>query len=221
MGGPVTMLFSRNMVVLRHDHELTLVNTMRLDEAGLAALDELGKVKHVIRLAGFHGRDDPFYKDRYDATVWAVDGHVWARGFDNTKIKAEDGYFQADRYMTDSTELPIPGARLITIDCKAGEGLLVLDRDGGIAISGDALQNWSATDEYFNVPAKIVMKLMGFIKPHNVGPGWLKQAQPDLSQVKSLLDVPFDTVLPAHGGPVVGGAKDKFRPAIERATAKL
>src|SRR5262245_30354002 len=61
----VPVFASRTMTILRDGGSLALVNTVRLDDPGLAALDALGKVEHVIRLAGFHGSDDPFYKDRY------------------------------------------------------------------------------------------------------------------------------------------------------------
>ena len=52
--GPTT--FSRNMQVLKQGDELVLVNTVRLDDAGLEALDALGRVTHVVRLAGFPRR---------------------------------------------------------------------------------------------------------------------------------------------------------------------
>ena len=61
------------------------------------------------------------------------------------------------------------------------------------------------------------MKLMGFLKPHNVGPGWLKEAQPDLKQLRGVLDLDFENVLPVHGKPVIGDARAKFQPAILRA----
>ena len=57
-----------------------LINSLRLDEEGLAKLDELGKVTDVIRLGGFHGSDDPFYKERYGATSWAIEGQVYFNG---------------------------------------------------------------------------------------------------------------------------------------------
>jgi hypothetical protein len=216
MPGPIPVLFSRNMVVLRHGGELTLVNTLRLDDERLAKLDELGEVKNVIRLAGFHGMDDPFYKDRYGATVSVVDGQIYAPGFKNTKAERGDGYLEPDVEMSIDADLPISGARLITIDCLAGEGLLLLERDGGILISGDSLQNWATTNEYFSFSGKVLMKLMGFIKPHQVGPGWLKQSKPDRKQIGDLLELEFDKLLPGHGDPVIGGAREKLRPAIDR-----
>lgn len=66
------MSFSRNMTIVRENGVLTLINSVRLDERGLQALDALGRVANIIRLAGFHGLDDAFYKDRYDAKAWAV-----------------------------------------------------------------------------------------------------------------------------------------------------
>lgn len=215
MPGPLPMRFSRNMTVVRQGPSLTVINSMRLDETGLAALDELGKVEHVIRLAGFHGMDDPFYKDRYDAKIWVVAGMVYAKGFDAPKTAPADGYFQPDIEMEPDTELPIADASLITFSCKPSEGIIRLDRDGGILVAGDSLQNWRST-EYFNWLAKLMMRLMGFIKPHNLGPGWLKVAKPDVAEIKALLDLEFEHVLPVHGLPVIGDARTKYRKVIEK-----
>ena len=67
----------------------------------------------------------------------------------------------------------------------------------------------------FNFVAKIVMKRMGFLKPYNIGPGWLQFANPSVADVRSTLDLEFEHVLPCHGDAVIGGAKEKYRPAIE------
>ncbi len=218
MPGPLPMSFSRNMTVLRQGESLTLVNTMRLSEDGLRSLDALGKVERVLRLCGFHGLDDPFYKDRYGAEVWAIEGQRYARGFNANKPDAKT-YFEPDVRMTADTDLGIEGASLFVFETSSPpEGMLVLEREGGIVLSGDALQNWATTDEFFSLPAKIVMKLMGFIKPHNVGPGWLREAKPDRAEVRRVLDLEFEHLLPVHGAAVLGGAKAKFRPAIERVT---
>lgn len=212
---PIPMRFSRNMTVIRQGESLTLVGSMRLGDAGLAKLDGLGKVEHVIRLAGFHGMDDPFYKDRYDAKVWVVKGQRYIAGFD-AKKKGAVPYFTADVEMDDTTELPIAGAQLFVFkSARPPEGLLLLEREGGILVAGDSLQNWPRTDTYFNWPAKLMMKAMGFIKPHNVGPGWLKGAKPDVAEVRSVLDLDFDHLLPVHGDEVIGKAKAAYRPAID------
>jgi len=63
---------SRAMTIVRQGRELTLVNTVRLDDDGLQALDGLGAVRNIIRLGSSHGRDDAFYSDRYKVPVWAA-----------------------------------------------------------------------------------------------------------------------------------------------------
>ena len=62
------------MVIIRNGNELSLINTVRLNEEGLAVLDALGTVKNVIRIGAFHGRDDGFYLERYQAKLWALKG---------------------------------------------------------------------------------------------------------------------------------------------------
>jgi hypothetical protein len=215
MKRPMPLSFSRNMTVVRHNGDLTLINSIRLTDNGLAKLDELGTVKHVIRLAGFHGSDDPFYKDRYGASVWAIRDQFYSTEFDQAAA-AKSTYFEADVVIDETTELPIPGASLYRFkSTKPGEGLLLLDRDGGILISGDCLQNWGQTDRYFSFIAKFMMKRKGFIKPHNVGPAWYKFTNPDLTEMRGILDLEFEHVVPAHGAEVIGDAKLAFRPAIE------
>jgi|MEHZ01.4.fsa_nt_MEHZ011011141.1_4 hypothetical protein len=210
---PLPMKFSRNMTVVREGNELTLINTVRLNDAGLEQLDALGQVKHVIRIAGFHGMDDPFYKDRYGAKVWSVDA-VYNSSFEPDP-KPEDIYLEADVVLSGETILPISSARIVAINSSVPkEALLLLERDGGILISGDCLQSWSETDQYFSFIGKKMMKKAGFIKAHNVGPAWLKFAKPDKTEMKNILNVEFQNLLPAHGKPVVGSAKDRYREVL-------
>lgn len=48
------MRLSRNMIVVRDSDELTLISAIRLNDDGLARLESLGDVKHVIRLGDYH-----------------------------------------------------------------------------------------------------------------------------------------------------------------------
>jgi len=211
MPGPLPIRFSRNMTVVRDGDRLTLVNSMRLDDAGLRALDALGRVTDVVRLAGYHGMDDPFYKERYGAKVWAVAGQRYVAGFDQRGAS----YLTPDVEMTCSTELPMEGASLHVINGQPPEGLVLLERGGGVLVSGDALQNWGEPDQYFSWPSRWMLRSLGFIKPHNVGPAWLKRTHPKLDDLRALLEIEFEHVLPAHGGPVRGQARDSYRPTIE------
>jgi hypothetical protein len=205
--------FSRNMVVVREGERLVLINSLRLDDAGLAALDALGRVTDVIRLAGFHGRDDPFYKDRYDAKVWVVEGMRYFRGFDPRKTP--ESYFEPDATLGSDSALPLAGATLYAFGTRTPEALLRLPHAGGILVSGDCLQNWARPDRYFSFVGSLMMRAMGFIKPYNLGPGWIKATKPKAAEIRGILDLEFEHVLPAHGEPVVGGAKEKFRPVLE------
>jgi hypothetical protein len=210
--GPVPVTFSRAMTILQEGDRLVLVNSVRLDDAGLQALDALGKVTDVVRLAGNHGSDDPFYKERYGAKVWAADGAPYIPGF---SANAEP-YFEPDIRFDERTEMPL-GARPHLFHGKPVEAVIVLERSGGVAIAGDALQNWAAYDPFFNWLAKPMMKMGGFMKPHNVGPAWLRQTKPPAADLRKVLELPFDHLFPAHGTPVIRGARDKYRSAIEAA----
>lgn len=215
MPGFLPVAFSRNMTVIKEGERLVIVNSVRLDEAGLKQLDALGRVSDVIRIAGNHGMDDPFYKDRYGAKVWVVTGQRYTAGFN---AGAAQTYFTPDAEIDASTALPLAGARLYRIDSHPPEGILLLDREGGVAIVGDCLQHWHETDPYFSLFAKLMMPRMGFIKPHNVGPAWFKNCKPPAAQLRGILDLKFSHVMTSHGSPVLGDALAKYRPAIERVT---
>jgi hypothetical protein len=203
---------SRNMVVVPQGDRLVIVNSVRLDDAGLATLDRLGKVTDVIRLAGAHGMDDPFYADRYKAKVWAIKGQRYTAGFDPKATP----YFEAQGELDASSALPIAGAKLIVIDARPPEGMLLLPDHGGVMISGDCLQNWAKPDEYCSWLAGPLMRVGGFIKPHNIGPAWFKHAKPPAAQMRALLGHTWTNVLPAHGAPVLGDAHSLYRPVFDR-----
>lgn len=209
------MRASRTMTVVREAERLVVINSMRLNEAGLAKLDALGKVTDVIRPGGFHGSDDPFYKERYGSKSWAIEGQTYFSGINPEKGKV---YFEPDAYLSAGSELPIEGASLIVFNTATPEAIVRLPAGGGTLVSADAMHNWGP-DEYFNLAGKLAMRAAGMFKPHRLGGGWLKSQKPDRQQVGALLDVEFDNVLPGHGAAVIGGAKDKYRPHIEEYAA--
>lgn len=216
--GPLPMRFPQAMTVIRVGERLVIVNSFRLGDEGLAELDTLGRVTDVIRLAANHGKGDPFYQERYGAKVWALEGTPYMPGFD---ANAEP-YFEPDVRFTASTELPIPQARLHVFGSKPPEAVLVLPEHGGVTIAGDALQNMSAADSHFNWLGLLTMRTMGFLKPCNVGPGWLRQCRPPAKDLLGVLELPaFENLLPAHGTPVLGQAQQKLRPALERAAKTM
>ena len=209
----IPMKIGRSMSVVRGDDGLTVFNSMRLSEAGFEELDSLGEVKHVIRLAGFHGRDDGVYRDRYGAKIYAIEGQRYMRGMDPRK---GEPYMEPDEWLSEGSALPIADAKLkVFSTSNPPEAVCLIERHGGVLIAGDSLQHTPAPDEFCNWPAKIMMKRFGFWKPYNVGPGWLQFAHPTADDVRSVLDLEFEHVLPGHGASVVGDAKSKYRPAVE------
>ena len=132
---------------------------------------------------------------------------------------APDVYFESDEAMDPGGRLPIEGATLHVIGSRPPEALLRLPHHGGVLIAGDCLQHWAKSDRYWSLPARVAMPLLGFVKPHNVGPAWLKGCKPPKEDLRAILGLGFSHVLPAHGEPVVGDAVAKYRPAIERAAA--
>lgn len=213
MPGRLPIRASRNMTVIREGKRLVIVNSVRLDDAGLAALDRLGEVTDVLRIAGNHGMDDPFYAARYGAKVWVLAGQRYTAGFD---VDRPDVYFEPHVDIAASTTLPLAGATIHRIESHPPEGLLVLPLHGGLIVAGDCLQNWSEPDVYFSWLARPVMRAMGFMKPYNVGPAWHRNAKPPAEHLRAILGLPFANVLPAHGTPVLGEARERYRPILER-----
>ena len=220
---------SRTMTILCNRGGLTLVNTVRLKEAGLAALDAIGRVEHIVRLGGagggtdgggagggaVHGQDDPFYKDRYpEATVWAMEGVSYANIVKD---------FTADKPLSPSS-LPLPNCRLLIIpSARLPEALLLVEHEkGNFVVSGDPLQNFGKTSNlHFSILGAALLRMAGFMKDHNVGPGFVSYSKCDVRDLAKLLDEnDFEHVLPCHGTPVIGDARLKYRPAVEALVLK-
>ncbi|MEM7538485.1 MAG: hypothetical protein AAF639_40330 [Chloroflexota bacterium] len=197
------MRLSRNMIIVRDGTSLTLVSALRLNEDGLRKLDSLGAVEHVIKLGDYHldfknGLDDPFYLNRYQAKYWTMPGTKHRNGLETSNP------------MTPGGDLPFSGASLFSYKTsKMPEGLLLIEREGGILISADSLQNWEP-DDFFSPIAKVVVRLGGYFRPANVGPAWLKKCQPEASDFVQVKALEFRHLLPSHGKPLRNTAKEDF-----------
>ncbi len=197
--------FSRNMTVVRDGERLIIVNSVRLGEEGLAELERLGRVTDVVRLGSLHGRDDPFYVDRYGAEYWAMPG-----------MEHETG-LQATSTLTQESPLPISDASLFDFrTTRIPEGILCLDRAGGILIACDALQNWVAPDEYFSDASRELMQQMGFFQPANLGPVWVQRAEPGADDFARLKALSFKHVLCGHGDPLRDTAHQDYCATFNR-----
>ncbi len=107
---------SRNMIIVREKGKLSLINTVRLTEAGLLELDSLGEVENVVRIGTFHGRDDGFYLERYQAKLWALPG-----------MKHDDNR-QTDFELIPNGPMPFSDCSLFIFKSKVPEAILLKDR---------------------------------------------------------------------------------------------
>lgn len=203
--GDTPLQFGRNMTIVRDQGELTLISAVRLDDAGLAALERLGKVTNVVKLGSNHGLDDAFYVDRYRARLWALPGMIHESGL------------PTDVELVPGGPMPFSGCSLFAFETSAKpEGILRVDRDGGILIAVDALQNWREPDRFCDEPSIALMRQFGFFQPANIGPGWRQGNDPQASDFARLKQLSFRHVLCAHGEPLRDAAHAAFSERFQR-----
>ncbi len=191
--------FSRNMIIVRENDQLTLLNTVRLNDEGLAELDKLGKVVNVVRLGDMHGVDDPFYVDRYKASFWAL-----------PKMNVQEE-LKIDKPLVAGGEMPFQDCELFEFNTvKRPECILRLNREGGIMIACDSLQNWVEPDEFFDKETVATMREMDFFKSANLGPAWMHVCEPQAEDFIRLKEVPFKHALCGHGTPLLNNAQEFF-----------
>lgn len=197
--------FSRNMVVVRENESLTIFNSIRLNEIGLAALDKLGTVTDIVRVGALHGRDDDFYLTRYNATLWTLPG-----------LDAPESAREV-KHLTADCKLPITDASVFIFEqTNIPESIILLAREGGILIGCDAIQNWTEADEYFSEESTQVMTNMGFFTPANIGPVWMQAAEPKLGDFERLQTLTYQHALCGHGRPLKETAKEAYQATFEK-----
>lgn len=201
------VLLPRAMTIVREGGTLTLINTLRLDADGLQALDRLGTVGNIVRLGASHGRDDAFYSDRYGAPVWAPRGMTHARPV------------AAEKELAPGQE-PIAQASVMVFESIADpEAVLCLQRDGGILVTCDCIQNMTGPDEFTDEASAAILEKGGFFRRANIGPAWRARLKPDASDYERLLALEFRHLLPAHGAMLRHDAHAAIRQTVAEAFA--
>ena len=197
---------SRNMTVVVHEGIVTVINAVRLDDAGERRLAELGKVEHVVKIGWVHGMDDPYYLERYGAAYWTLPNGARDQDPKATETLAAD-------------HLPFPDGELFAFQqTKKPEAALLVKRAGGTLVTCDSAQNWPDT-RGCSFPAKIVTHLMGFTKrPAQIGPMWRKGMTPQGGSLKSdferMARLDFDQLIGAHGSPLRSGARQALEATV-------
>ena len=206
------MTITRNMAIVRHAGELTLVDPLRLSSQEEERLESLGKVARILRLGSFHGVDDPYYADRYGAELWAP-------GLSETHPAPEPTVV-----WDESTAPPFPDAEFFRFEgIKQPEGALLLKRGPGLLLTCDGIQNYGDYS-HNNWFARIMMPLIGFKKRTIVGPMWVKMMTPEggslEGELRRLLERDFDQLLSAHGTFLASGAHAACERAVDALYAK-
>ena len=200
---------SRNMAIVRHGEELTLVDPIRLSPSEEGRLDSLGIVKRVLRLGSMHGADDAYYLDRYGAELWAP-------GLSESYPEPAPSVI-----FDESTVLPFPDAKLFRFEGTVGsEGALLLSRGKGMLITCDAVQHYGDFT-HNNWLARLLLPFLGFSRTTLIGPIWLKAMTPKGGSLESefgrLLSLEFDALLSVHGTLLATGAHGAVEAAVARA----
>lgn len=200
---------SRNMIIVRQDNELTLINSVRLSDEGLKSLEKLGKIKNIIRIGAFHGRDDAFYQDRYHALLWAY-------------AKMDFSHGEVLDFDLRENKLPIANAELFTFTTtNFPEALIVLNTHDGILISCDSIKNWTKQDEYFDEQTFKLMKDGGSVGEAKIDATWLAAMNPSRDELEKIRALQFATLLSAHGEALKHRAKTAVNASIDVVMPKL
>jgi len=201
------LYMNRNMIILREDQQLTLINPVRMSDEGLTEMDQLGKVCNIIRLGDFHGLDDEFYMARYQAHFWCQAGQA--------------SYLNPlpDITIDKNTMAPIKEAEFFIYEqAKYPEAALLL-KDHKLLITTDSIQFYQDW-HYFSVLSKLVFKLMGFKLGMNIGGPWIKRVSPKggsmLQDFQALMALDFDGLVAAHGSCLTTGAKPLIQEEMTR-----
>lgn len=200
---------SRNMVIVRSGDELTLLNPIRLDADGERALTRLGRVRHLVRLGCFHGCDDAYLKQRFNAEFWCqADSRRYPRP-------------PSDHILDEGWPLPLQDAELrVFREIKRPECVLLLRRGNGMLVTCDSLQHYTDWSRH-TLGARLMMPVLGFRKGVQVGPLWKKVQTPAGHDIRPdferLLQLDFDALVSAHGAPLMQGARAAARRAVDSA----
>jgi len=202
----IELQHSCNMVIVKHADELTLINTVRLNDEGLMSLERLGKITNVVRIGAFHGRHDAFYVDTYSAKLWALKG------------MQHDHHKMTDVELIPNGKMPFPDCSLFVFETSTQpEGILHINREGGILITCDSIKNWTKPDAFFSDETASLYQKLGFMGTATISTIWLQACKVQVQDFKQLLLLPFKHLISAHGEPLLMVAHEQLTLSIEQA----
>ena len=186
---------NRNMGIVRTGNDLLLVNPVRLRRREEERLCDLGRVRQAVRLGYYHGCDDLYYRDRFNAYFW--------------RQSHSDHYPlpPADQILVDGGPCPVPGGRVFEFsNSNVPEAALLVPLSGGLLLTCDALQYWADWDSC-SWAGKWLLRFSGVHRGMQVSSAWRRRATPLredsrrwlAADFERLLQLPFFHLLGAHG----------------------
>mmetsp|Transcript_28932 Transcript_28932/g.40927 ORF Transcript_28932/g.40927 Transcript_28932/m.40927 type:complete len:267 (-) Transcript_28932:58-858(-) len=215
---------SKNMIIVKRDQELSLINAIRLTPDGHQLLERMGTIRRVIRLSSQSGsHHDKYYNDTYGAIVWGTGNSPSYK----TPIH---------HIITPTTLLPITNAEIFMFQntaLEAFEAAIFVHNNsqhqtnnrGGLLITSDALQD-QRHNQHTSRTVKTILKMHGFMESGVVvSPKWIRAVSPQQRSAKlplrddfeRLLRLDFDRLVGSAGAFVSSRAKEEVVLAVERA----
>lgn len=201
----VILQHSRNMIIIRNQGKLSLINTVRLTKSGLDELSSLGEVQNIIRIGSFHGRDDAFYLDHYHAKLWALPDMI----HENNR--------KADYILTPNGLMPFANCKVFIFNSsRFPEAVLHIGQDNGILITCDSIKNWLAPDEFFSDSTASLYEKQKIFGCATINDIWMQATQIDKSELHCLKELDFHHLLSAHGEPLLNNAYEHVTKTLSR-----
>jgi hypothetical protein len=194
------IMIGRTMTIVKRGDDLTVINSIRVNEEVEAEIKKLGTIKHLVRLCTGHGTDDAYFINTFEPTYWSLEGIAPVA---DTKAH--------DKALTEDGERPIPDMKLVLFKNtplkKWHECVIWIPDSDGTLITCDFIQNQTTTD-HTSFMGKHISYWMGFQGECKCSPMWRSANGMDhWDDIERILAWDFENLVAAHGGAKIGGAK--------------
>lgn len=158
-----------------------------------------------MRIGAFHGRHDAFYLEQYSAKLWALKG---------TK---HDHQNLTDIELIPNGKMPFPNCSLFVFETSSHpEGILHVNREGGILISCDSVKNWTFIDEFFSEETGKMYENLRILGTATISKIWQQAYHIQAEDFERLKLLTFKHLTSAHGEPLLNDAYEKLSATIKQ-----
>jgi hypothetical protein len=141
----------RTMAIVKRGDDLTIINSVRVNDEVEAKIKELGTIKNIVRICHSHGVDDLYYKDTFKAVFW------------DQELGERSTAGKADKFLTEDGEKPIDDCKIVIFKgTKMLEAILWIPDDGGTLMTSDCIQNGQVSPHASFMWKHMMQGLMGF-----------------------------------------------------------